>query len=414
MVAKINYGNSLYGALAYNGEKVNEGVAKILDTNKVFSPADGTHNISACMQDFMAYMPSHVLTKKPVIHISLNPHPDDTLTDEQFSAIAREYIEKMGYANQPFIVYKHEDIDRHHLHIVTLAVDERGKKINDGNNFYTSTRILKELEQKYGLIPAQVRKEREAFRLKKVCYGDGENLKKQLASVIRPAAKFYHCPSFKEYRALLSTYNICVEEVKGEVKGEVNGKTYMGLLYFATDNKGNKVGKVFKSSLFGKAVGYEALQNRFKVSKEKLKEKHLAPKTKAVVAGALNRSATREDFRDNLHRKGIDVLFRENEEGRLYGITFIDHNNGCVVNGSRLGKELSANAVAEWFDRPHPELFDSVQQSEKSNLSQTSTSDEDSVLGGLLDLPLEAHGTDWEEELFRRRMQRKKRKQRKL
>lgn len=410
MVAKINYGSSLFGALAYNGEKVNEGVAKILETNKVFSPADGTHDISACMQDFMAYMPSHVLTKKPVIHISLNPHPDDSLTDEQFSAIAWEYIEKMGYANQPFIVYKHEDIDRHHLHIVTLAVDERGKKINDGNNFYTSTRILKELEQKYGLIPAQMRKEKEVFRLQKVCYGDGENLKKQLVSVIRPAAKFYHCPSFKEYRALLSTYNICVEEVKGEIRG----KTYMGLLYFATDDKGNKVGKVFKSSLFGKSVGYEALQNRFKASKEKLKEKHLAPKTKAVVAGALRRSATKEDFRTNLHHKGIDVLFRENEQGRLYGITFIDQNNGCVVNGSRLGKELSANAVAEWFDRPHPELSAPIQQSEKGSIPQTQTSDGDAVLGGLLDLPLEAHGTDWEEEQFRRRMQRKKRKQRKL
>ena len=410
MVAKINYGSSLFGALAYNGEKVNEGVAKILETNKVFSPADGTHDISACMQDFMAYMPSHVLTKKPVIHISLNPHPDDSLTDEQFSAIAWEYIEKMGYANQPFIVYKHEDIDRHHLHIVTLAVDERGKKINDGNNFYTSTRILKELEQKYGLIPAQMRKEKEVFRLQKVCYGDGENLKKQLVSVIRPAAKFYHCPSFKEYRALLSTYNICVEEVKGEIRG----KTYMGLLYFATDDKGNKVGKVFKSSLFGKSVGYEALQNRFKASKEKLKEKHLAPKTKAIVAGALKRSATREDFSGNLHRRGIDVLFRENEQGRLYGITFIDQNNGCVVNGSRLGKELSANAVAEWFDRPHPELSAPIQQSEKGSIPQTQTSDGDAVLGGLLDLPLEAHGTDWEEEQFRRRMQRKKRKQRKL
>ena len=400
----------MYGALAYNGEKVNEGVAKILETNKVFCSADGIHDISACIQDFMAYMPSHVLTKKPVIHISLNPHPDDSLTDEQFSAIAWEYIEKMGYANQPFIVYKHEDIDRHHLHIVTLAVDERGKKINDGNNFYTSTRILKELEQKYGLIPAQMRKEKEVFRLQKVCYGDGENLKKQLVSVIRPAAKFYHCPSFKEYRALLSTYNICVEEVKGEIRG----KTYMGLLYFATDDKGNKVGKVFKSSLFGKSVGYEALQNRFKASKEKLKEKHLAPKTKAIVAGALKRSATREDFRGNLHHRGIDVIFRENEEGRLYGVTFIDHNNGCVVNGSRLGKELSANAVAEWFDRPHPELSAPIQQSEKGSISQTQTSDGDSVLGGLLDLPLEAHGTDWEEEQFRRRMQRKKRKQRKL
>ena len=410
MVAKINYGSSLFGALAYNGEKVNEGVAKILETNKVFSPADGTHDISACMQDFMAYMPSHVLTKKPVIHISLNPHPDDRLTDEQFSAIAREYIEKMGYANQPFIVYKHEDIDRHHLHIVTLAVDERGKKINDGNNFYTSTRILKELEQKYGLIPAQMRKEKEVFRLQKVCYGDGENLKKQLVSVIRPAAKFYHCPSFKEYRALLSTYNICVEEVKGEMYG----KPYNGLVYFATDDKGKKVGNPFKASLFGKAVGYEALQKSFKASKEKLKEKHLAPKTKAVVAEALRRSATKEDFSGNLHRRGIDVIFRENEEGRLYGVTFIDHNNGCVVNGSRLGKELSANAVAEWFDRPHPELSAPIQQSEKGSIPQTQTSDGDSVLGGLLDLPLETHGTDWEEEQFRRRMQRKKRKQRKL
>ena len=410
MVAKISYGISLFGALAYNGEKVNEGVAKILETNKVFCSADGTHDIAACFQDFLAYMPSQVRTKKPIIHISLNPHPDDKLSDEQFSAIAQEYIEKMGYGNQPFVVYKHEDIDRHHLHIVTLAVDERGKKINDGNNFYTSTRILKELEQKYGLIPAQMRKEKEVFRLQKVCYGDGENLKKQLVSVIRPAAKFYHCPSFKEYRALLSTYNICVEEVKGEMYG----KPYNGLVYFATDDKGKKVGNPFKASLFGKAVGYEALQKSFKASKEKLKEKHLAPKTKEVVDGALRRSATKEDFRTNLHHKGIDVLFRENEQGRLYGITFIDHNNGCVVNGSRLGKELSANAVAEWFDRPHPELSAPIQQSEKGSIPQTQTSDGDSVLGGLLDLSLETHGTDWEEEQFRRRMQRKKRKQRKL
>lgn len=409
MVAKINYGSSLYGALAYNGEKANEGVAKILETNKVFCPADGGHDITACMQDFLAYMPSQVHTKKPVIHISLNPHPDDRLSDEQFSAIALEYIEKMGYGNQPFVVYKHEDIDRHHLHIVTLAVNEQGKKISDGNNFYKSKHITREIEQKYGLLPAERQRAKETFRLQRVRPEEG-NLKKQLASVIKPAAKFYHCPSFKEYRTLLSTYNICVEEVKGEVYG----KPYNGLVYFATDNKGKKVGNPFKASLFGKAVGYEALQNRFKASKEKLKEKHLAPKTKAGVVGALRRSATKEDFRANLHRKGIDVLLRENEQGRLYGTTFIDHNNGCVANGSRLGKELSANAISEWFDRPHPELSVAAPQGENQSASQTLPSEETSILGGLLDLPLEAHGTDWEEEQFRRRMQRKKRKQRKL
>lgn len=106
----------------------------------------------------------------------------------------------MGYANQPFIVYKHEDIDRHHLHIVTLAVDERGKKINDGNNFYTSTRILKELEQKYGLIPAQVRKEREAFRLKKSATATERILKAtgfgyQTGSEVLPLSELQRIPS---------------------------------------------------------------------------------------------------------------------------------------------------------------------------------------------------------------------------
>ena len=122
----------------------------------------------------------------------------------------------------------------------------------------------------------------------------------------------------------------------------------------------------------------------------------------------MRRYATREDFRDNLYRKGIDVLFRENEEGRLYGITFIDHNNGCVVNGSRLGKELSANAVAEWFDRPHPELSVATPQAENQSASQTFSTEDNSFLGGLLDFPVETSGTDWEEEQFRRRMQRKK------
>ena len=118
--------------------------------------------------------------------------------------------------------------------------------------------------------------------------------------------------------------------------------------------------------------------------------------------------ATREDFRGNLHHRGIDVIFRENEEGRLYGVTFIDHNNGCVINGSRLGKELSANAIAEWFDRPHPELSVNTPQGENQSASHTLPSQENSFLGGLLDLPMEANGTDWEEEQFRRRMQRKK------
>ena len=122
MVAKINIGSNLYGALAYNQEKVDEGLGKILGSNLVFEPADGQFNVSESMNDFMQFVPAHFRTEKPVFHVSLNPHPDDRLSDDQLADIGREYMEKLGYGNQPYLIFKHEDIGREHLHIVSLRV----------------------------------------------------------------------------------------------------------------------------------------------------------------------------------------------------------------------------------------------------------------------------------------------------
>ena len=153
MVAKINIGNSLYGALVYNAEKVANDEASVLSTNKIFASIDGTFDMAAWLRDFENYMPDHCRTEKPIIHISLNPHPDDKLTNEQLTEIAHEYMERLGYGDKPYIVYKHEDIDRHHLHIVSLRVDEQGRKINDNFEHRRSQKITRDLELKYGLLP---------------------------------------------------------------------------------------------------------------------------------------------------------------------------------------------------------------------------------------------------------------------
>ena len=155
MVAKINVGNSLYGALAYNGEKVNEGQGRLLLTHKIFDDGTGTFDIRRAAEDFTRYLPEQVRTSKPVVHISLNPHPDDRLTDTELTAIAEEYLARLGYGNQPYAVFKHEDIDRHHLHIVTLCVDEQGKKIGDSFIRRRSKNITRTLEQQYGLHTAE-------------------------------------------------------------------------------------------------------------------------------------------------------------------------------------------------------------------------------------------------------------------
>ena len=142
MVAKISVGKSLYGALAYNGEKINGAKGRLLTTNRIYNDGTGTVDIRKAMEGFLACMPEHTRVEKPVLHISLNPHPDDVLTDTELQDIAREYLEKLGYGNQPYLVVKHEDIDRHHLHIVTINVDEKGRRLNQDFLFFARIRVF--------------------------------------------------------------------------------------------------------------------------------------------------------------------------------------------------------------------------------------------------------------------------------
>ena len=226
MVAKISTGKDLYGALAYNQTKVEEGHAKILDANLLPYPEDGHFRMGGVMEAFTAWLPSHYRTEKPVIHISLNPHPDDVLTDGQLAAIGREYMEKLGYGNQPFLIFKHEDIDRHHIHIVSLRVDSGGRKISDRFEHRRSKEITEQLEQMYGLHPAKGQKKAEDWKLRPVDAGRGD-IRRQIADTVKPLLKLYRFRSMGEFRALLSLYNIGMEEVRGEA----GGRAYHGIVY---------------------------------------------------------------------------------------------------------------------------------------------------------------------------------------
>ena len=282
MVAKISVGNSLYGAIAYNGEKINEAHGRLLTTNRIYNDGSGTVDINKAMEGFLTFMPPQMKVEKPVVHISLNPHPDDVLTDVELQDIAREYLEKLGFGNQPYLVFKHEDIDRHHLHIVTVNVDENGKRLNRDFLYRRSDRIRRELEQKYGLHPAERKNQRLDNPLRKVDASAGD-VKKQVGNTVKALNGQYRFQTMGEYRALLSLYNMTVEEARGNVRG----REYHGLVYSVTDDRGNKVGNPFKSSLFGKSAGYEAVQKKFVRSKSEIKDRKLADMTKRTVLSVL-------------------------------------------------------------------------------------------------------------------------------
>jgi len=344
MVAKINVGSSLYGVLAYNQKKIDEMQGRVLFTNRMFESEDGNFNIHRCLECFEMQLPQDIRTEKPIIHISLNPHPDDKLNDVQLSEIAQQYMDKLGYGAQPYIVYKHEDINRHHIHIVSLRVDEHGKKLNDKFEFRRSKDITREIEEKYGLHPAEKMKDKELTKFQKVDYQSGD-IKKQISNTVKGVMSSYRFQSFGEFKTLLSLYNIHAEEVKGEVRG----RQYHGIVYSATDDSGEKQGNPIKSSLIGKSVGITTLNHKVKQTSEIWKEGTLRSKIKDTVHKELSNSTSVSQFKNNLKEKGIDVVIRQNNEGRIYGVTFIDHNNRMALNGSRLGKEFSANAINNLF-----------------------------------------------------------------
>ena len=133
MVAKISHGASLYGALNYNHEKVERGTAEILSGNRMISDRLGlpSEDMRLALLSFENYLLANRNTEKPVLHIALSPAPEDKLDDKQLAELAQMYMQKMGYGKQPYITYKHGDTYNTHIHIVSVCVDEEGRKIND-------------------------------------------------------------------------------------------------------------------------------------------------------------------------------------------------------------------------------------------------------------------------------------------
>ena len=130
--------------------------------------------------------------------------------------------------------------------------------------------------------------------------------------------------------------------------GKVNGREYHGLVYFATDDNGNTIATPLKASRLGKFASRTAIESKFERDKEKIDIKS----TKRLVSDAMAAATGKDDFISKLKEKNIDLVLRYNADGRLYGATFVDHNNHVALNGSRLGREFSANALNLWFNDP--------------------------------------------------------------
>ncbi len=294
MIAKISATENLGGALGYNFKKVEKGEASILLAAELYQDKEGTYTMAEVFADMQALIPEKCRTKKMVFHCSLNPHPDEKLSDERLTQIAKEYMEALDYGNQPYIVFKHNDIAREHIHIVSLRINGEGKKINDKFEKRRSKQITDVLERKYNLIPSSKVTDREMKEVSKIDTTKG-NIKEQVAETLLSVLKHYEFCSLGELNTILSVYNLAVEEVKTEFRG----KKYEGLVYVPTDDKGDKVSSPIHSSDIGRGVGYTAVQDRMQKSKQNVKP--LIPSVRNKVLQTMRTSPkTEKELRQRL------------------------------------------------------------------------------------------------------------------
>ncbi|WP_431609216.1 conjugal transfer protein MobB [Chryseobacterium sp. 'Rf worker isolate 10'] len=365
MIAKIGRGNSLYGALSYNQLKVDKENGQVLFTHRMLETPNGAYTVSHLLRSFDPYLVANRNTEKPVLHISLNPDPRDNVSDEKFKLMAQEYMQEMGYGQQPFVVFKHTDIDRTHIHIVSVCVDEEGRKISDKFEKVRSMKACRNLENQYGLIPVAEKEEKQDDSLRFHPVDDKKgNIKSQIASVVRYLPRYYQYQTLGEYNALLSLFNITAEKIEGELHGQPK----KGLVYLALNASGEKASPPFKASLFGKGAGYEAVDKHFTQCKDHLKKSEAKPLLSEKIDQAMKSTGNEQEFKKVLASSGINAIVRRNDNGRIYGITFVDHHSKTVWNGSRLGKEFSANVFNDWLNNDQkPEIRSAHETDNTSN-----------------------------------------------
>jgi hypothetical protein len=346
VVAVIHSSSSLPNILNYNEQKVKQGSAICLEAAEY--PKDAADlNFYQKLSRLEKLTELNQQTKVNSVHISLNFDPSEQLSEERLKEIAAVYMDKIGFAGQPYLLYKHTDAGHPHIHLVTTNIKPDGKRIelhNLGRN--QSEEARKEIEIDFGLIKAEESRQREAYRLKpvdvrKLIYGRVES-KRAMGNVITTVLKNYKYGSLAELNAVLQLYNVTAD------RGSEDSRVFRhrGLVYRILDGQGSKVGVPVKASDFHFKPTLQYLAEKFQVNAAG-KDQHKARLRNTIDLSLLRTDLSLTSLIAALQKEGIDTVLRQNSEGVIYGITYVDHRSRCVFNGSALGKTYSAKAILE-------------------------------------------------------------------
>ena len=340
MVAKINILKRLLDALNYNEKKVEKGKAECLHAANYIQEVREM-NFYQKLERLKNLDELNTRAATKTLHISLNFDPSEKLSAEALCHIADLYMEKIGFGDQPYLVYKHEDAGHPHIHIVSTAIKADGTRINTHNiGKVQSEKARKEIEEIFKLVKASSKKKAEsstlqAVDLQKIVYGKSDT-KQSISKIVNAVFNNYRFTSLPEFNAALRQFNVIADRGTEESRIYKTG----GLMYRIIDETGSRIGIPIKASLISTKPTLSKLEEKFISNRNQKEDK------KAALRGAIDYCLKKnpisvQELISMLQEKRVYTMLRQNADGRVYGITFVDNTAKCVFNGSEIGKSYS-------------------------------------------------------------------------
>jgi hypothetical protein len=337
VVVRISQGTSIRGALSYNERKLAKGHAELLVAEGFFQEGSAL-GFSAKIKRFeLLIEKNNNKSKVNTLHISLNFPPEETVAEGKMRQIARDYMQRIGFAGQPFLVYRHKDAHHPHFHIVTTNIRENGKAISLHK---IATRLSnparKAIEIEYGLIQAESRKKRASvlptqLPLSPARYGKEET--KHAITNILAVLLTYKFSDFDQYNALLRQVSVTAD--RGRPGSQMFNRG--GLVYSLLDENGRKAGVAIKASSIYSSQGAPTLKNLEGRFQQNAGKKLVAlPLASKILAEAVNRSKHGGQLKSHLAKVNIGFTVALDPTGRAVSATFIDHRRRAVFSNEEL------------------------------------------------------------------------------
>lgn len=347
MVAYLTFTKNVSRSLHYNEKKVEQKSAEFIHAENFI--IDKSRLTLEDKQDLLKRLSDlNTQVRRNTLHAKLLLHPDDHLFDSTLAKIADRYMEQIGFKDQPYLVYRHDDAGEQHVHIVSSLITESGKRIDTERQPWSmSVDAAQSIEKEYGLREVVKKWQKEnpdlnpAF-VSRIEYGK-KNILQSVGDVLNMVTKEYKFTSMEELNALLRPYNIYADSCK---PGSHTWQ-HQGLYYRVLDEQGkNRCAPIKSSDLYCRPTK-QKLEQHFQENQAQVKEAVSFIKSR-IDWILLQEPENLKDFDQALRDEGIHLVIGKGET-KHPDLFYVDHQSRTVVNGLSIGKEYGAEELFRQF-----------------------------------------------------------------